>query len=57
MEPPPLEMGVEMAWRLQWEEEEMERARRGQEAATMVVVREAAGSLMWGQVEGLGEPS
>ena len=36
---------------------EEEEARRGADAATLVVVREAAGPLMWGQVEGLEAPS
>ena len=53
VEPPPPEMDKEMAWHLQWEEQEVEGAQRGQDAATLVVVREAAGLLMWGQVEGL----
>ena len=52
VEPPPPEMDVEMAWHLQREEEEVEWARRGQDAATLAVVREAAGPLMQGQVEG-----
>ena len=46
-----------MAWRLQAQEEEKEEARRGQDAATLAVVREAAGPMMWGQVEGLEAPS
>ena len=54
---PPPEMDEVMARHLQWEEQEEEQARRGQDAATLVVVREAAGPLMWGQVEGLEGPS
>ena len=46
-----------MARRLQVQEVEEEAARRGADAATLVVVREAAGPLMRGQVEGLGAPS
>ena len=53
---PPPEMDEEMARRLQAQEEE-EEARRGQDAATLAVVREAAGPMMRGQVEGLGAPS
>ena len=52
----PLETDEEMARCLQAQEEE-EEARRGQDAATLEVVREAAGPMMWGQVEGLGAPS
>ena len=47
----------EMARCLQAQEEEEEEARRGQDAATLEVVREAAGPMMRGQVEGLGAPS
>ena len=50
-------MDEEMAWCLQAQEEEEEEARRGQDAATLAVVREAAGPMMWGQVEGLEVPS
>ena len=46
-----------MAHRLQVQEVEEEEARRGQDAATLEVVREAAGPMTWGQVEGLGAPS
>ena len=53
---PPRETDKEMAQRLQAQEEE-EEARRGQDAATLVVVREAAGPMTQGQVEGLGAPS
>ena len=53
---PPPEMDEEMARRLQAQEEE-EEARRGQDAATLAVVREAAGPMMRGQVEGLEAPS
>ena len=42
---------------LQAQEEEEEEARRWADAATLAVVREAAGPLTWGQVEGLGAPS
>ena len=57
VEPLPPEMDKEMAWWLQEEENVAEQAQRGQDAATLVVVREAAGPLMWGQVEGLLRPS
>ena len=53
---PPLEMDKEMAQRLQVQEEE-EEARRGQDAATLAVVREAAGPMRRGQMEGLEAPS
>ena len=56
MTPPP-ETDEEMARRLQAQEEEEEEARRGADAATLAVVREAAGPMMWGQVEGLEAPS
>ena len=46
-----------MARRLQVQEVEEEAARRGADAATLAVVREAAGPLTWGQVEGLEAPS
>ena len=39
------------------EEEEEEEVRRGADAATLAVVREAAGPMTWGQVEGLEAPS
>ena len=52
-----LETDEAMARHLQWEEQEVEQAQRGQDAATLVVVREATASLMWGKVEGLGWPS
>ena len=45
-----------MARRLQAQEVEAEAARRGADAATLAVVREAAGPLTRGQVEGLGAP-
>ena len=48
---------LEMVQHLQREEQEAERAWRGQDAATLAVVREVAGPLMQGQVEGLGTPS
>ena len=57
MMPPPPETDEEMAWRLQVQEVEEEEARRGADAATLAVVREAAGPLTWGQVEGLEAPS
>ena len=44
---PPLEMDEEMARHLQAQEEE-EEARRGQDAAALAVVREAAGPMMRG---------
>ena len=43
-----------MARRLQAQEVAEEAARRGADAATLAVVREAAGPLTQGQVEGLG---
>ena len=54
---PPPKTDEEMVRHLQAQEEEEEEARRGQDAATLEVVREAAGPMMWGQVEGLGVPS
>ena len=57
VEAPPLEMDQAMVRHLQWEEQEVEWAQRGQDVATLVVVREDAGPLMQGQVEGLGGPS
>ena len=54
---PPLEMDEVIAQHLQWEEREEEQVWRGQDAATLQVVREATGPLMWGQVEGLEAPS
>ena len=54
---PPPETDEEMARRLQAQEEEEEEARREADAATLAVVREAAGPLMRGQVEGLEAPS
>ena len=56
MTPPP-ETDEEMARRLQAQEVEEEEARRGADAATLAVVREAAGPMMRGQVEGLEAPS
>ena len=55
MTPPP-ETGEEMARRLQAQEVKEEEARRGADAATLAVVREAAGPLTQGQVEGLEAP-
>ena len=57
VEPPPLEMDEELAQHLQREEYVAEEAKRGQDAATLVVVREATGPLMQGQLEGLWGPS
>ena len=57
VEPPPLETDEELAWWLQDEEVAVEQMQWGQDAATLAVVREAAGPLMQGQVEGLGRPS
>ena len=57
VESQPLEMDAEMAWWLQEEEREAEWVRKGQDAATLAVVKEAAGPLTWGQVEGLAGPS
>ena len=54
---PPPETDEEMAWRLQAQEVEEEEARRGADAATLAVVREAADPMTWGQVEGLEVPS
>ena len=56
VELPPPETDEEMAQCLQEEEKEVEQAQRGQDTATLVVVREAAGPLTWGQVEGLIGP-
>ena len=57
MELLPLEMDEELMQWLQDEEVAAEQARRGQDAATLAVVREAAGPLTQGQVEGLAGPS
>ena len=46
VEPPPPEINEELVRWLQQEEEEAEQVRRGQDAATLAVVREAAGSLI-----------
>ena len=46
-----------MARQLQAQEEEEEEVRRGVDAATLAVVREATGPMMRGQVEGLEAPS
>ena len=54
---PPPETDEEMVWCLQALEEEEEEVRKGQDAATLTVVREAAGPMTWGQVEGLEAPS
>ena len=53
---PPWETDEEMARRLQVQEEEEEEARRGADAATLAVVREAAGPMTQGQVEELEAP-
>ena len=50
---PPPEIEEAMAWCLQWEEQEVEWARRAQDAATLEVVREAAGPLTQGPIGGL----
>ena len=57
VESPSPETDAVMAQQLQDYEGEAEQVRRGQDAATLVAVREAAGLLMQGQVEGLGAPS
>ena len=57
VEPPPPDMDEQLAWHPQQEEDVADEARRGQDAATLAVVREAAGLLMQGQLEGLGRPS
>ena len=54
---PPPEMDKAMVRHLQRQEEEEEQARRGQDAATLAVVRATAGLMMRGQVEGLEAPS
>ena len=46
-----------MVRHLQAQEEEEKEARRGVDAATLAVVREVAGPITWGQVEGLEAPS
>ena len=56
VESPPPKMDAEMVWWPQEEEREVEQVQRGQDAATLAVVREATGPLMWGQVEGLVGP-
>ena len=53
----PPEMDEAMVQYLQREEQEEEQAWRGQATATLVVVREAAGPMTQGQVEGLVGPS
>ena len=55
--PPAPETDAEMVQQLQREEQEADQAWRGQDTATLVVVREATGPLTWGQVEGLVRPS
>ena len=57
VEPPPPVMDKELLRWLQEEEDAVEWMRWGQDAATLAVVREAAGLLMWGQLEGLVGPS
>ena len=49
----PPEMDEVMVQHLQREEQEAEQVHRGQDTATLQVVREAAGPLTQGQVEGL----
>ena len=57
LEQPPPETDKELVQWLQEEEVAAEWMQRGQDAATLVVVREAAGPLTWGQVEAwLGPP-
>ena len=53
---PPPETDEEMVRHLQAQEEEEEEVRRGQDAATLALVREATGPMMQGQVEGLEAP-
>ena len=55
VEPPPPEMDKEL---VQWLQQEVvvEEVRLGQDTITLEVVREAAGPLMQGQLEGLGGP-
>ena len=57
VEPLPPEMDKELAQRLQQEEVAVEEAWLGWDAATLEVVKEAAGLLMLGQLEGLGGAS
>ena len=57
MEPLPLEMDKELVWQLQQEEVVVEEVRLVWYATTLEVVVEAAGPLMWGQLEGLAGPS
>ena len=57
VQPPPLETDEELAWQLQQEEVAAQQVQWGQDAATLVVEREATGPLMQGQQEGLGGPS
>ena len=57
VELPPPEMDEEIVGQLQEEEDAVEQMQREQDAATLAVVREAAGPLTWGQVEGLVGPS
>ena len=51
------ETNEELVQQLQREEIVMEEVQHGQDATTLVVVREATSPLMWGQLEGLGGPS
>ena len=46
----PLETDEELVWQLQKEEVAAEEVRLGRDAATLELVIEAAGPLMWGQV-------
>ena len=57
MEPPPPEMDKELAQQLQQGEVVEEEVQLEQDATTVEVVMEAAGLLMWGQLEGLAGPS
>ena len=57
MEPPPPEMDKELAQQLQQGEVVEEEVQLERDATTVEVVMEAAGLLMWGQLEGLAGPS
>ena len=45
-----------MAWRLQEEEKGVEWAQRGEEAATLALMREAAGLLTWAKWRACRDP-
>ena len=49
-------MDEELAWRPQEEEVAVKEAWLGRDIATLEVVMEAAGPLMWGQLYGLRAP-